>query len=176
MFRSFGQSLRAINSRDLSKDPRLQIMARLWISLSEQQREDVCRQTSADTNRLQTNACQSDHTQISDMIRLLDDQTRDVIRQNQQQDSSGDDGQGLQDNCQLEVGSVFRDVTSHQELQALVQMISRQLSDSECGDDDVSRDASNLCVFDQTSYSILSAVMDKFCNQMDQNVPNQNPW
>ena len=161
MFRSLGQSLRAVNHRDLTKDPRLQLMSKLWISLSEQQQEDVCRQTCAN---LETSAADTNSIQIRsqdntvDLIRQLDDLTRQVIRQHQK-DSD------LQDNCQFEVGSVMREVTNPQELQALVQIISQQMSLAECGEEAAVRDASNLNVIDQSTYSILSAVMGNFCSQ-----------
>ena len=176
MFRSLGQSLRAVNHRDLSKDPRLQLMSKLWISLSEQQQEDVCRQTfdnletSADTNSFQMRS--QDNT--LDLIRQLDDLTRQVIRQHQK-DSD------LQDNCQFEVGSVLREVTNPQELQALVQIISQQMSIAESGEEAAVRDASNLSVIDQSTYSILSAVMENFCSQSNNfddrdAASTQNAW
>ena len=45
MFRSLGQSVRVAANRDLSNDARLQLIARLWINLSEQQRSVIRRET-----------------------------------------------------------------------------------------------------------------------------------
>ena len=43
MFRSFGQAIRsvAVKNGDYLQDPRLQLMARLWIQLSEQDKTDI---------------------------------------------------------------------------------------------------------------------------------------
>ena len=86
MFRSFGQAIRsaAVKNGDYLQDPRLQLMARLWIQLSEQDKTDIAlkvqnnSQNEADSADIDILEIHKDATR--DYLRRLDNQAAEIMR------------------------------------------------------------------------------------------------
>ena len=75
MFRSFGQAIRyaAVKNGDYLQDPRLQLMARLWIQLSEQDKTDIAL-------KVQNNSQNEDDSADVGILEIHKDATRDYLR------------------------------------------------------------------------------------------------